>query len=101
MIETFKTPELNRYQIIHEHRPGLIKSFDTGVGYPRTDKLIVLQITQQERSTSQKQAMCTLMSKRLEEIGIPPADLIISVTENIQEDWSFGLGKAQFLTGDL
>jgi hypothetical protein len=41
------------------------------------------------------------MSKRLEEIGIPLTDLIISVTENTKEDWSFGLGKAQFLTGDL
>lgn len=101
LIETFTTPELDRYQIIHEHRPGLIKALDTGLGYPRTDKLVVLQITQQGRTTSQKQAMYALMSKRLEEIGIPPTDLIISVTENTKEDWSFGLGKAQFLTGDL
>lgn len=34
-------------------------------------------------------------------IGTPPTDRIISVIENEQEDWSFGLGKAQFLTGEL
>jgi hypothetical protein len=33
--------------------------------------------------------------------GIAPTDLIISVTANQREDWSFGLGRAQFLEGDL
>jgi hypothetical protein len=30
-----------------------------------------------------------------------PADLIVSITENDDEDWSFGHGRAQFLTGEL
>ena len=45
--------------------------------------------------------MYSLMSQKHEKIGIPATDLIISLTENTKEDWSFGLGKAQFLTGEL
>ena len=30
-----------------------------------------------------------------------PSDLIVSVMGNSREDWSFGLGRAQFLEGDL
>jgi phenylpyruvate tautomerase PptA (4-oxalocrotonate tautomerase family) len=101
LIETFVAPTLDRYQIIHEHKPGLIKALDTGLGYERTDKIVILQITQQGRNTQQKQAMYATMSHSLEKIGIPPTDLIISVVENKKEDWSFGMGKAQFLTGDL
>jgi phenylpyruvate tautomerase PptA (4-oxalocrotonate tautomerase family) len=101
LIETFAAPTLDRYQIIHEHKPGLIKALDTGLGYERTDKIVILQITQQGRSTQQKQAMYEAMSHSLEKIGIPLTDLIISVVENKKEDWSFGMGRAQFLTGDL
>lgn len=32
---------------------------------------------------------------------VGPGDLIITVTENTPEDWSFGAGRAQFLTGEL
>jgi hypothetical protein len=30
-----------------------------------------------------------------------PSDVVVSFVENVDEDWSFGLGRAQFLTGDL
>jgi 4-oxalocrotonate tautomerase len=33
--------------------------------------------------------------------GRGPAELIVSITENNDEDWSFGYGRAQFLTGEL
>src|SRR5699024_6218703 len=32
---------------------------------------------------------------------VRPEDLIVSVVHNDREDWSFGLGRAQFLTGEL
>jgi hypothetical protein len=28
-------------------------------------------------------------------------DVVVSVVENTQADWSFGFGQAQFLTGEL
>jgi hypothetical protein len=33
--------------------------------------------------------------------GVSPSDLIVSVVANTNADWSFGLGRAQFLEGDL
>jgi Tautomerase enzyme len=42
-----------------------------------------------------------LASHLAERCGLGPADLIVSITENDDEDWSFGYGRAQFLTGEL
>jgi hypothetical protein len=36
-----------------------------------------------------------------EDTGLAPSDLIVSVIGNSREDWSFGMGRAQFLEGDL
>lgn len=45
--------------------------------------------------------MYQAMSDRIAALGIAPTDLIITVSENTRADWSFGLGRAQFLTGEL
>ena len=52
--------------------------------------------------SEQKQTAYEQLAKRLEaECGVRPEDLIISVVANERADWSFGLGRAQFLDGDL
>jgi hypothetical protein len=33
--------------------------------------------------------------------GIAPDDVIVNFVTNADEDWSFGAGRAQFLTGEL
>ena len=33
--------------------------------------------------------------------GLDSADLVVSITDNSDADWSFGYGRAQFLTGEL
>jgi len=33
--------------------------------------------------------------------GLDSADLVVSITDNSDEDWSFGCGRAQFLPGEL
>nr|WP_276607359.1 tautomerase family protein [Kocuria sediminis] len=102
MLDTFAAPPRDRYQIITEHRPGQIIAEDTGLGLTRTDDLVVVQVVQQGRSEAQKQAMYRALADRLEQrTGLDPQDLIVSVTENTREDWSFGRGVAQFLTGEL
>lgn len=102
MLDTFAAPPRDRYQIITEHKPGQIIAEDTGLGYTRTDDLVVVQIVQQGRSESQKEATYRALADRLaERTGLSPQDLIVSVTENTREDWSFGEGVAQFLTGQL
>ncbi len=68
----------------------------------RTDDLVVLQAFQQGRSEEQKRALYAGLAQRLEEAtDLTPSDLIVSVMGNSREDWSFGLGRAQFLEGDF
>jgi Tautomerase enzyme len=43
-----------------------------------------------------------LLAEKLEKrCEISPSDLVVSLIINKDEDWSFGFGKAQFLTGEL
>ena len=102
MLDVFAAPPRDRYPILTEHPVGHIIAEDTGLGYERTDGVIVVQIFQQGRTTLQKQAAYAQLAARLDaKCGVRPQDLIVSVTANERADWSFGLGRAQFLEGDL
>lgn len=102
MVEHFAAPERDRYQVIHEHRPGRVLALDTGLGFERTDDVVIVQVTQQGRTDDQKRALYAALAERLErDCGIAPTDVVVSVVENTPADWSFGLGRAQFLDGDL
>ena len=75
---------------------------DTGLGIKRSEKLVFLQIFQQGRSTQQKEALYAGLAESLKkDCDVEGSDLVISFNENTKEDWSFGYGKAQFLTGEL
>lgn len=102
MLEVFAAPPGDRYQVITEHRPGRIVFEDTGLGFERTDGVVLVQVVQQGRSEAQKKSLYASLAEHLErKAGVRPEDLVVSVTENTRADWSFGLGRAQFLEGDL
>lgn len=100
--EVFAAPPRDRYQVIDEHPSGHLVLQDTGLGFERTDDRVLVQVFQQGRSPEQKQALYARLAHRLEaDCGVAPTDLVVSVAANGREDWSFGLGRAQFLEGDL
>ncbi|MFL6064825.1 MAG: tautomerase family protein [Friedmanniella sp.] len=102
MLDVFAAPPRDRYQIITEHPVGHIIAEDTGLGIERSESVLVVQIFQQGRSVEQKKAAYAQLAARLDaECGLRPEDLIVSVTGNERADWSFGLGRAQFLEGEL
>ncbi|MCY8009511.1 tautomerase family protein [Bacillus haynesii] len=102
MVEAFNVPEKDRYQIVHQHPANELIIQDTGLGLNRSKDLVVISITSKTRTESQKEKLYTLLAERLEaECGISPEDVMVSITENGDADWSFGLGEAQFLTGKL
>jgi len=102
MLEAFKVPVRDRYQIVHEHKPGHMIVEDTGLGIPRTDKVVVVSVTSRPRTRQQKEDFYRLLCEELEtSCGIVPSDVMVSIVENSDEDWSFGLGRGQFLTGEL
>lgn len=64
--------------------------------------MTVIQIFQQGRTEAQKKATFAALAERLWTVcRVRPTDLIISVMANEPADWSFGLGRAQFLERDL
>ena len=102
MVSSFKVPERDRYQILTEHEPSHLRALDTGLDLPRTDKFLLLEIVSRPRSRIEKlafyEALCRLLQS---ECGMSPDDVMVSFTQNGDEDWSFGRGSAQFLTGEL
>ena len=102
MLEAFKVPARDRYQIVSEHDPAHMVIEDTGLGIPRTDQVVLLQITSRPRSKEQITAFYKLLAERLQEhCGLAPSDLVVSSVQNSDEHWRFGLGRAQFVTGEL
>ena len=102
MLAAFKVPERDRYQIVNEYKPSRMVVEDTGLGIPRSDKVVVVQVVSRPRGKEAKQTFYKLLTEELQKsCGIAPADVMVSIIENTDEDWSFGLGRAQFLEGDL
>ena len=100
--EVFAAPPRDRYQVIDEHPSRNVILHDTGLGFERTDDRVLVQVFQQGRSDAQKQALYARLAERLgSECGVAGTDLVVSVAANSRADWSFGLGRAQFLEGDL
>lgn len=102
MVRAFNVPERDRYQIVHQHPANEMMIEDTGLGFTRTQDVVVLTVTSRPRSVEQKQAFYKETVEALrDKCGIDPQDVLISIVTNSDEDWSFGLGEAQFITGKL
>ena len=102
VLAAFKVPAGDRYQIVTEHKRLNLVVEDTGLGIERSDKVVVLQVISRPRSREAKVAFYRLLTEELERAcAIAPSDVVVSIVENTDADWSFGLGRAQFLTGEL
>lgn len=102
MVTAFKVPERDRYQIVHEHPKSRMIVEDTGLDIPRTDAVVIVQATSRPRSREMKELFYKLLVEELETAcGIASSDVMVSIVTNSDEDWSFGYGRGQFLTGEL
>lgn len=103
VLEAFKVPEGDRYQIIRKHELGEMFLLDTGLGFEReAGGEIVIQVVSRKRSQESKVEFYRLVAEKLEQtLEINPKNLLMSIVENDDSDWSFGYGRAQFLTGEL
>ena len=75
---------------------------DTGLGVTRTEEVVVFTIITRPRTQQQKLSFYeTLVSELHSQLGIRKADIMFSLIENTDDDWSFFNGEAQFLNGAL
>jgi phenylpyruvate tautomerase PptA (4-oxalocrotonate tautomerase family) len=102
MLAAFKVPERDRYQIVHEHPAAEMRIEDTGLGIPRTERIVMVQVTTRPRTRLEKQTFYELLCQELlRRCGVKASDIVVAITQNADEDWSFGYGRAQFITGEL
>lgn len=101
-LAALNLPEGDRYQIVTQHPRAHMVIEDTGLGFTRSDRQVVIQLVTRPRAAAAKQAFYQSLAAALQqECGLRPEDLVITMTVNSDEDWSFGKGEAQFLTGAL
>jgi hypothetical protein len=101
-LAAFKVPERDRYQIIHEHPAAEMRIEDTGLGILRSERIVMVEVTTRPRSRLEKRDFYELLCQELlRRCGVKASDVVVSITQNADEDWSFGYGQAQFITGEL
>ncbi|GAT91166.1 tautomerase family protein [Apilactobacillus kunkeei] len=102
MLDCFGAPDGDRYQILTQHEDFEMNILDTGLGFDRTNDVVVFSLTTRPRTKEQKLKFYHDLAEQLEnKLGIKKTDLMINLTTNTDEDWSFGNGVAQFIDGPL
>ncbi|MBA2408462.1 MAG: tautomerase family protein [Gammaproteobacteria bacterium] len=93
VIETMEFPHDDRYQIIHEHEPHCLEYQSR-----KADRVMMHLIMRSGRAPEAKQAFYRKVTENLaRDPGIDPANVLITIVENHDIDWSFRDGEAQFV----
>jgi phenylpyruvate tautomerase PptA (4-oxalocrotonate tautomerase family) len=102
IVLAFGVPVRDRYQIVQEHAADHVVLEDTGLGLTRTRRAVVIALTSKQRPREAKLRLYELLCERLQaRCDINPSDVIVTLCTNTGEDWSFGQGRAQFVSGEL
>lgn len=102
VLEAFQVPEGDRYQVVTQHEPYELIMKDTGLGFDRSDNVILFTVISTQRTDKMKKDFYRLLTEKLEKQSqIAPEDVMITFVTNGAGEWSFGFGEAQFLTGKL
>ncbi|MUM17016.1 tautomerase family protein [Mycobacterium sp. CBMA271] len=102
LVAVLKIPVRDRFQIITAHDPTDIIAEDAGLGFERSPRIVIVHIfTQTGRTTEIKQKVFAALADKLAVVGVAGADLFAAINENGPQDWSFGFGAAQYVTGEL
>lgn len=92
VIETMGFPEDDRYQIITEHEPHTLE-YQTRTA----ERVMMFLIMRSGRAPEAKRAFYRKVVENLaRDPGIEPANVLITIVENRDVDWSFRDGIAQF-----
>jgi 4-oxalocrotonate tautomerase len=98
MTATLDVPTDDRFQVIGEHGSTHLIVDPKFLEIERTADAIIVQVTLSEgRTVDQKKAFYKAIADGLRQrIGLRPEDVFVSLIEVKRENWSLGLGVAQF-----
>jgi 4-oxalocrotonate tautomerase len=98
IVAVANVPAQDRFQIITEHRADALIYDPSYLGINRSDDIVMIQITLNQRPTAMKLAIYKAIADRLAaNPGVRREDVLISLVPVAPEDWSFGDGKAQYV----
>jgi len=97
LVETIAVPADDRFQVVTAHPPGELSFAPSYLGIPHRDPVLVQVTLTRGRTTAQKQALYRRMAELVQQAGVPPNELVVSLVEAGREDWSFGNGIAQYV----
>jgi 4-oxalocrotonate tautomerase len=98
MRDTFNVPEDDQFMTITEHDAANFRYGASYLGVARSDDLVYIQITaNNNRTVEQKKALFRRIAELLAASpGIRPEDVFVSLVEVAKENWSLGMGLAQY-----
>ena len=98
MRGTFDVPEDDRFVIVTEHDDDDLDYGREYLGIERSDDFMILQITANNtRTVEQKKALYkSIVDRLVDDPGVRPEDVFISLVEVTKDNWSFGHGVAQY-----
>jgi 4-oxalocrotonate tautomerase len=95
MRSAFDVPEEDRFMTISEHDETDFSYSKSYLDIPRSDDLVIIQITANNtRTVDKKKALYRQIADNL--AGLRRQDVFINLIEVLPENWSFGNGVAQY-----
>ncbi|MES1159684.1 MAG: tautomerase family protein [Bacteroidota bacterium] len=97
LVNVFKIPQDDYFQVIHEIRPADLLFPESYMDIPHTNNLVYIQIIAKAgRTTDMKKELYRSIAEKIaQRTPISINDVIIVLVENLAENWSFGQGLAQ------
>jgi phenylpyruvate tautomerase PptA (4-oxalocrotonate tautomerase family) len=95
LVAHFAVPPADCFQVIDCYPANQLIADRDYLGGPRSDQFILFTITAgKPRSRAQKQALYHHLAQALhQELGVPPEDVMVVITFNQAEEWSFSRGE--------
>jgi 4-oxalocrotonate tautomerase len=100
MRETIGIPEKDLFVVLTAHLEGELVVDPEFMAMQRSGDFALVHITlRRGRSTETKQALYRRIAQLAKErAGVEPDDVMIVLSENELDDWSFGRGEAQYVS---
>ncbi|MBB6142703.1 phenylpyruvate tautomerase PptA (4-oxalocrotonate tautomerase family) [Silvibacterium bohemicum] len=99
MRESISIPENDLFVVLTAHLKGELVVDPQFMAMERSGDFTLVHITLRKgRTTEAKQALYRRIAHLVKErAGVEPDDVMIMLTENDLDDWSFGRGEAQYV----
>ena len=98
LVATFNVPEPDRFQAIHRHSQEELVCTPEFLGIQHSEHVVFVQIScSPGRSLDMKKALYAKIAFDIaHSSSFKTEDVIINLLETARENWSFGLGVAQY-----